>query len=117
MGTYRQPNRWLHLLHRPLHRLRIVAALGGAGALLLIVCTMLPILLLALYQDAFTARVVDARHYWLAFSGALVAIIGYGAGLYAMVANRRYSLAVFLLPNWLLYAQASGCLLYTSRCV
>ena len=28
MGSYRKPNQWLNLLHRPLHRLRIAAALG-----------------------------------------------------------------------------------------
>ena len=30
MGSYRKPNQWLSLLHRPLHRLRIAGALGGA---------------------------------------------------------------------------------------
>ena len=31
MGSYRRPNQWLSLLHRPLHRLRIAGALGGVG--------------------------------------------------------------------------------------
>ncbi|QDH69101.1 hypothetical protein [Marilutibacter alkalisoli] len=30
-GTYRRPNQWLNLLHRPVLRLRIVTALFGAG--------------------------------------------------------------------------------------
>ena len=41
MGSYRRPNQWLSLLHRPMHRLRIVAALGGAGAVLLFVAMAL----------------------------------------------------------------------------
>src|SRR5690606_6130287 len=64
MGSYRKPNQWLNLLHRPLHRLRIAGALTGAGAFLLFVAVALPIALVALYQDTMTAPVVDLRH-WL----------------------------------------------------
>ena len=32
MGTYRRPNHWLNLLHRPQHRLQVAAGLCGAGA-------------------------------------------------------------------------------------
>ena len=31
MGSYRKPNQWLNLLHRPLHRLRTAGALSGAS--------------------------------------------------------------------------------------
>ena len=108
MGSYRRPNQWLSLLHRPMHRLRIAAALGGAGAVLLFVAMALPIALVALYQDTMTARVVDLRHWMLPVAAWLIGLIGYAAGAYAMVANRRHSFAVVVLPVLLMFAQASG---------
>ncbi len=108
MGSYRKPNQWLSLLHRPLHRLQIAGALGGAGAVLLFVAAALPIALVALYQDTMTARVVDLRHWMMPIAGWLIALIGYAAGAYAMIGNRRHSFAVLVLPMLLMFAQASG---------
>ena len=108
MGTYRKPNQWLSLLHRPLHRLRIAAALGGASAVLLFAAVAIPVVLVCIYQDTMTARVVDLRHWLLPLAGWLIAVSGYLAGAYAMVGNRRYSFAAFLLPNLFMYSQASG---------
>ncbi len=108
MGSYRKPNQWLSLLHRPMHRLRIAGALGGAGAVVLFIAVALPIALVALYQDAMTARVVDMRHWLMPISAWLIALIGYAAGAYAMIGNRRHSFAVLVLPCLLMFAQASG---------
>ena len=108
MGSYRKPNQWLSLLHRPMHRLQIAGALGGAGAVLLFVAAALPIALVALYQDVATARVVDLRHWMMPIAAWLIALIGYAAGAYAMIGNRRHSFAVLVLPCLLMFAQASG---------
>lgn len=108
MGSYRKPNQWLNLLHRPMHRLRIAGALTGAGAVVLLAAVALPITLVVTYQETLTPRVVDLRHWLLPIAGCLIAISGYLAGAYAMVGDRRYSFAGFLLPNLFMYAQASG---------
>lgn len=108
MGTYRRANHWLNLLHRPLHRLRIAAALCGAGGVLLAVAVALPILAIAAYQEALTARVVDARHWLLPVAALLIACCGYLAGAYAVLANRRWSAAAALLPAAFMFTQAAG---------
>ncbi|MEO5565341.1 MAG: hypothetical protein ABIR05_01550 [Luteimonas sp.] len=108
MGTYRRANHWLNLLHRPLHRLQIAAALCGAGGVVMALSIALPILAVAGYQEALTARVVDVRHWLLPFAALLIGSCGYLAGAYAMLANRRYSVAAAMLPTVFLFAQAAG---------
>lgn len=108
MGTYRRANHWVNLLHRPLHRLRIAGALCGAGGVVLAVAIALPILAVAGYQEALTARVVDARHWLLPVAALLIAACGYLAGAYAMLANRRYSAAAGMLPVVFMFSHAPG---------
>ena len=48
MGSYRKPNQWLNLLHRPLHRLRIAGALSGASIVMLLVAVAVPFVLVCL---------------------------------------------------------------------
>ncbi|SDQ28027.1 hypothetical protein [Pseudoxanthomonas sp. CF125] len=108
MGGYRRPNTWLNLLHRPMPSWRIAAALYGAGALLLAIAVLLPLLVLAGWQESMTARVVDTRHLLLALSGWLVALCAYLAGSYAMLANKRYSFCALVFVLLLVFYKAVG---------
>jgi len=108
MGSYRRPNAWLQLLHRPVPRQRLAGGLMLAAAALLLVGVLLPLLAIAGWQEAMTARPLDSRHLWLALSAWLVSVCGYLAGAYALVANRRYSVAGGILLAGLCFASASG---------
>ena len=107
-GSYRRPNHWLKLLHRPLPRWRIAAALFGAGLLLLATAIALPTLLVAAYQHAMTARVVDLRHWLLPLAAWLLAGCGYLAGACAMLGDRRHAWMALPLPVLFLLGDASG---------
>jgi hypothetical protein len=108
MGGYRRPNTWLNLLHRPMPHWRIAAALFGAGAALLAIAVLVPLLVLAGWQESMTARVLDTRHLLLALSGWLVALCAYLAGSYAMLANKRYSFSALVLLLLLVFGKATG---------
>ncbi|KRF01205.1 hypothetical protein ASG87_12425 [Frateuria sp. Soil773] len=108
MGSYRRPNVWLNLLHRPLPDWRIAAALLGAGILLLAVAAALPVLLIAGYQAGMTARVVDLRHWLFPLAALLIAACGYLAGAFCMLGGRRYSACALVFLALLAVSQATG---------
>ena len=108
MGSYRRPNVWLNLLHRPLPNGRIAAALLGAGTVLLAVAVALPILAIAQYQHGLTARVVDLRHWLFPLAGLLIATCGYLAGAYCMLGGRRHSTCALVFLLLLATSQATG---------
>lgn len=108
MGGYRRGNVWLNLLHRPLPHARLALALLTAGVVVLVIAVLLPLLLIASWQDGMTARVVDGRHWLLCGSALLIAICAYLAGAYAMLANRRYSFGGLALLLILPMGHATG---------
>lgn len=112
MGGYRRPNAWLNLLHRPLPHGRIALALLGAGALLLGLGVMLPLLGALAWQGLATPRVLDARHVLLCVGGLDYALVGYLGGASAMLLPRRAAGAamVFLLLLPAAYATGAGAL-------
>lgn len=113
MGGYRRPNAWLNLLHRPLPAWRIALALLGAGALLLAIGVLLPLLATAAWQETMTPRVLDLRHWLLCAAGLLIALCGYATGAAAILLPRRAALAPlpFLLLLPAAYATGAGALL------
>jgi hypothetical protein len=100
-GTYRQPSRWLWLLHRPLSPRAIFCALTAASSCLIIIAVGLPALLALGVADLFSARTVDLRHYLMVLQLLVLTIIAWLAGGYVML-NRKYSAIVVLLLPYLL---------------
>ncbi|MCU0756491.1 MAG: hypothetical protein MUE46_15440 [Xanthomonadales bacterium] len=112
IGSYRRPNPWLNLLHRPLAPWRIALALLGAGALLLLIAVLLPLLATAAWQALLTPRVLDLRHLLLTVAGVDYALIGYLSGAAAMLLPRRATAVpmVFLALLPAAYATGAGAL-------
>src|SRR5688572_15657002 len=108
IGGYRKPSHWLNLMHRPLPRARIAAALTIAGVLQLVVIVALPLLLVALLQETVTARVVDLRHWMLPVSALLVASCAYVAAAFCSLRGPVFAIAVIPLLWWLPFSNAYG---------
>ncbi|MCI4567500.1 hypothetical protein [Lysobacter sp. CFH 32150] len=108
MGGYRRPNAWLNLLHRPLPHWQVATALFGAGTLLLAVAVLLPLLVIAGWQETMTARVLDLRHLLLVTSAWLVSVCGYLAGGSTMLGNKRYSVSALVPLLLLFFSNATG---------
>lgn len=108
MGTYRKASVWLTLLHRPMPPRRVAIAIMLACVAALAMVVAIPILLVALWQDTMTARVVDLRHWLLALSGLQLATIGYLAGAQGMLGGARRALAALPILMLLPMASATG---------
>ncbi|MES2150633.1 MAG: hypothetical protein V4508_12675 [Pseudomonadota bacterium] len=107
-GSYRQPGRWIWLLHRPLSPRAIFGALGMASAALILFAVGLPALLAVAALDAFSARTVDLRHYLLVLQLVCMCAMAWLAGSYVMLSPKRTAIAILLLPIVLLGRLASG---------
>ncbi len=107
-GAYRQPSRWLWLLHRPMERLAIFGAVALASAALIIFAVGLPALLTVLCTDWLSTRVVDARHYLLVLQLVLLTMTAWLAGSYVILNGRRSAIVVLLLPLLMVAHLASG---------
>jgi hypothetical protein len=107
-GTWRRPNQWLNLLHRPLAPRRIAGALLGAGVVAIVCGVVVPLLVALAWQAGGTAHVVDLRHLIMPLAAGLIACAGYFAGAYGVLADRRYSSCALVFLFWLFAAQASG---------
>lgn len=107
-GVYRQPGRWIWLLHRPMPRVRIFGAVGGASVLLIVLAVGLPALVALLCTEHYTARVVDLRHYALTAHLVLLTVMGWLAGATIILSRTRMAFTVLALPVVMLNYLASG---------
>lgn len=106
-GTYRQPNRWIWLMHRPLASQRIAAALCCASATLIGLVIGLPGLLALAGNELLTTRIVDAYHYAVVLHGTLFAIAAWLCAGYVMLNRSKLGAAVAMLPFTLMFTIAS----------
>lgn len=97
-GTYRQPSRWIWLLHRPLHRGRILAALVLAALTIIALAVVLPLCLFLASQAHFTQHVVDGRSWLGAAWLALSAFNAWLLGACIMLHRTRWACAIAALP-------------------
>lgn len=107
-GSYRQPSRWLWLLHRPLPRAAIFSAVSLASACLILFAIGVPVLLAVGVGDYTSARVVDTRHYMLALYAVLLTAAAWLSGSYVMLNGRRSAVVLLVLPLLTLVNLASS---------
>ena len=101
-GSYRQPSRWLWLLHRPLAPLAIFAAIASASALLIALAVGLPALLAVVGTDWLSARTVDLRHYLLVLHLVLLTMAAWLSGVCVILSRSRSAIVILLVPYVLL---------------
>lgn len=107
-GTYRKPGRWIWLLHRPVHRARILAALALVALTLAVLAVALPLFAVLAALERDTRHVIDLRHYLGAGFLALSALSAWLAGGYLMLQRSRWAFVVLLLPAVLTMHLASA---------
>ena len=107
-GSYRQPSRWMWLMHRPLSPASIFAATSLASAALITFAIGLPVLLAILGTDLLTTRVVDTRHYLLVPHVLVLAMCAWLTGAYVILNQRRSAIVLLYLPILMLLHLASG---------
>jgi hypothetical protein len=118
IGSYRQPSRWLWLLHRPLAPGAILGALILAAATLIVLAIGLPLLLTVLGTDFLSSRTVDTRHYLAVPYLVMMTLIAWLCGAAIMSSRLRFAFLIVLLPYFMLMhaASAASVLLATLPC-
>lgn len=106
--TYRQPARWVWLMHRPLPRWRISAALAGASALMMLIAIGLPGMLMLGVTQAATARVVDLHHYAIVLYVTLFTMACWLCGSYVALNRSKLAIVLLFLPYVLMLHMASA---------
>jgi hypothetical protein len=107
-GTWRHTGRWIWLLHRPLPRPAIFAAIGCASVTLIVLAVGLPALTALLFTKWMTLRVVDLRHLALVAHLVLLTIMAWLAGAGVMLSHTRAAIMVLVLPYLVLGHLAPG---------
>lgn len=106
--TYRQPARWMWLMHRPLPRWRISAALAGASALMIFCTIGVPGLLMLVVTKAATSRVVDLHHYAIILYVTLFTMSCWLCGSYVALSRSKLAIVLLFLPYVLMLHLASA---------
>lgn len=102
-GTYRQPNRWIWLMHRPLQARQVATAICGASATLIGAVIGLPALLALAGNQVLTTRIVDVYHYAVVLHATLFAIAAWLCAGYVMLNRSKLGATVVVLPFTLMF--------------
>jgi len=116
IGSYRQPGRWVWLMHRPLPRSAIFGAITLASASLIALAVGVPLLLVVLGTDWFSDRPVDLRHYVMAAYVVMIVIMAWLAGAAVMLGASRCAVLVVALP-WVMLMHESTAIALLAMCV
>jgi len=98
VGSYRQPSRWLWLIHRPLAPGRIFTALAVSALAQLGLAIALPLLVFLVATDVLTTQVVDVRHYVALVHALAFALMAWLAGAHACTSRHKAAVVVLLAP-------------------
>lgn len=107
-SSYRRTSQWIALIHRPIAPERLLWALGAAGGCALLLAAALPVVLMLGAHQAGSGSIPDARHWLLPVAAWLIAMIGYVAGLYLVLAPRRYGWLAMLVAFLPAVSMAAG---------
>ncbi|MET0856061.1 MAG: hypothetical protein ABWY27_04885 [Telluria sp.] len=107
-GSWRQPGRWLWLLHRPLSRSAIFGAIALASTALIVFAVGLPALLTVLAKQFLGGGAVDLRHYLLVPHLVLLTVSAWLCGAFVVITGRRSAIVILVLPYLMLAHMASG---------
>ncbi|MFC0134875.1 hypothetical protein CR105_24345 [Massilia eurypsychrophila] len=107
-ASWRQPGRWLWLLHRPLSRAAIFGAIALASTSLILFAVGLPALITVLAKHHLGGGAVDLRHYLLVVHVALLTIIAWLAGAFVVINGSRSAIVILVLPYLMLAHLANG---------
>lgn len=107
-GSYRQPGRWIWLLHRPMAPRAIFCAIGLAASALILFAVGLPALIAVVGNDLLSARTVDVRHYVLVLHLVILTLSAWLAGSYVILNRSRSAVVILLVPFLLMAHLASG---------
>lgn len=106
-GTYRQPNRWIWLMHRPMPARQVATAIVGASTTLIGAVIGLPALLALAGNQVLTTRVVDGYHYAVALHATLFAIAAWLCAGYVMLNRSKLGASIIVLPFLLMFSIVS----------
>jgi hypothetical protein len=107
-ATWRQPGRWLWLLHRPLSRAAIFGAIALASTALILFAVGLPALITVLAKHHLGGGAVDVRHYLLVVHVVMLTIIAWLAGAFVVINGSRSAIVILVLPYLMLGHLANG---------
>lgn len=109
IGGYRQPNRWLWLLHRPMSRPAIFGAIGLSALATITFAVALPALLTVIGFDWLTARPIGMRHYAAVPYLVMVCSIAWSAGAVISLNPSRFAFLVIFIPYVFVLNEATAC--------